>query len=399
MSTCPIAILNAVSSEGLDIFGEKYQLHADAKDSVGLVLRSSPVNLDEFPNLVAIARAGAGVNNIPVDEASERGICVFNTPGANANAVVELLFTMLGISLRNLHQGMDFCEGLADIAPEKLNAEVEARKKMFRGSEMSGKTLGVIGLGQIGVRAANMGIYHNMRVIGYDPYPVMDNIHDLLPEVELAKARRDLLAQADVVSLHVPLNKNTKGLVNQEVIDFMKEEALLFNYARGPIVDEDVVLKALEQGRIAGHISDFPSVKLIGHDKVLLTPHLGASTAESEENCACMAVKELKGYLEYGNITHSVNFPNVESIPTVWVHTRLIVINKDTPGMIGLMSNILGKHGINIMSYTNKSNGTLGYNIIDTASAVSPEVCKEIEAVDGVVRTRVISLKNGEESN
>lgn len=397
MTTCPIAVVNAVASEGLELFGEKYQLYADPKEALGLVLRSSPVDLDEFPNLAAIARAGAGVNNISVDEASERGICVFNTPGANANAVVELLFTMLGISLRNVQQGMAFCDGLEGDDEEKLNAEVEARKKGFKGLEMSGKTLGVIGLGQIGVRVANMGIHHNMRVIGYDPYPVMDNIHDLLPDVELAKARRDLLAQADFVSLHVPLNKNTKGLVNQEFIDFMKEDALLFNYARGPVVDEDEVLEALESGRIAGHISDFPSPKLINHEKVLLTPHLGASTAESEENCACMAVKELKGYLEYGNITHSVNFPNVESIPTVQVHTRLIVINKDTPGMIGLMSNILGRHGINIMSYTNKSNGTMGYNIIDTATAVSPEVCKEIEAVEGVVRTRVIPLKSGVE--
>ncbi|MCI5218254.1 MAG: 3-phosphoglycerate dehydrogenase [Candidatus Electrothrix sp. LOE2] len=393
---CPIAVLNTVASEGLDLFGENYQLYADPKDALGLVVRSSPVDLDAFPNLAAIARAGAGVNNIPADDASERGICVFNTPGANANAVVELLFTMLGISLRNVDQGMAFCAGLQGDDEEKLNAEIEARKKSFKGLEMSGKTLGVIGLGQIGVRAANMGIHHNMRVIGYDPYPVMDNIHGLLPDVELAKARRDLLAQSDFVSLHVPLNKNTRGLVNQEFIDFMKEDALLFNYARGPVVDEDAVLKALDSGRIAGHISDFPSPRLINHEKVLLTPHLGASTAESEENCACMAVKELKGYLEYGNITHSVNFPNVESIPTVWVHTRLIVINKDTPGMIGLMSNILGRHGINIMSYTNKSNGTVGYNIIDTATAVSPEVCREIEAVDGVIRTRVIPLKDSE---
>ncbi|MCI5208644.1 MAG: 3-phosphoglycerate dehydrogenase [Candidatus Electrothrix sp. ATG2] len=397
MCACPIAVMNAVAPEGLELFGEKYQLHADKKEASGLVVRSSPVDLDKFSNLVAIARAGAGVNNIPVDEASERGICVFNTPGANANAVVELVFTMLGISLRNVQQGMTFCEGLVGEDKDALNAEVEARKKGFKGTEMSGKTLGVIGLGQIGVRVANMGIHHNMRVIGYDPYPVMDNIHGLLPDVELAKARRDLLAQADFVALHVPLNKNTKGLVNQEFIAFMKEDALLFNYARGPVVDEDVVLKALDSGRIAGHISDFPSPQLINHEKVLLTPHLGASAAESEENCACMAVKELKGYLEYGNITHSVNFPNVESIPTVWVHTRLIVINKDTPGMIGLMSNILGKHGINIMSYTNKSNGTLGYNIIDTEIAVSPEVCQEIEAVEGVIRTRVIPLKNSSE--
>ncbi|CAK8715651.1 D-3-phosphoglycerate dehydrogenase [Candidatus Electrothrix laxa] len=398
MTTYPIAIMNTVAQEGIDFFGVKYQLDADAKDALGLVLRSSPVDLDAFPHLVVIARAGAGVNNIPVDKASERGICVFNTPGANANAVVELLFTMLGISLRNVDQGMTFCQGLEGDDEEKLNAEVEARKKGFKGIEMSGKTLGVIGLGQIGVRVANMGIHHNMRVIGYDPYPVMENIHDLLPDVKLAKARRDLLAQADFVSLHVPLNKNTKGLVNEEFIDFMKEDALLFNYARGPVVEEDAVLQALDAGKIAGHVSDFPSPKLIGHEKILLTPHLGASTAESEENCACMAVKELKGYLEYGNITHSVNFPNVESIPTVWVHSRLIVINKDTPGMIGLVSNILGQHAINIMSYTNKSNGAMGYNIIDTATAVSPEVCKEIEAVEGVIRTRVIPLKDGSDT-
>ncbi|MCI5223453.1 MAG: 3-phosphoglycerate dehydrogenase, partial [Candidatus Electrothrix sp. AR4] len=312
----------------------------------------------------------------------------------NANALFELIFTMLGISLRNLHQGMDFCEGLSGLAGDTLNAEVEARKKMFKGMEMAGKTLGIIGLGQIGVRVANMGIHHNMRVIGYDPYPVMDNIHGLLPDVELAKARRDLLAQADFVSLHVPLNKNTQGLVSNEFIDFMRKDALLFNYARGPVVDEAILLQALDAGRIAGHVSDFPSAKLIGHEKVLLTPHLGASTAESEENCACMAVKELKSYLEYGNITHSVNFPNVESIPTVWVHSRLIVINNDQPGMIGLVSNILGQHGINIMSYTNKSNGTLGYNIIDTEGPVSLEIQKELQAVDGVIRTRVIPLKH-----
>ncbi|MCI5131057.1 MAG: 3-phosphoglycerate dehydrogenase [Candidatus Electrothrix sp. EH2] len=398
MKNWPIAVLNAVAPEGLDIFGENYHLYSDPKNALGLVVRSSPVDLDAYPNIVAIARAGAGVNNIPVDAASERGICVFNTPGANANAVVELLFTMLGISLRNVQHGMAFCKGLKGDDEEKLNAEVETRKKVFKGMEMCGKTLGVIGLGQIGVRVANMGIHHNMRVIGYDPYPVMDNIHDLLPDVELAKARRELLAQSDVVSLHVPLNKNTKALVDQEFLAYMKKEALLFNYARGPVVDEDAVIRALDSGRIAGHVSDFPSPALLGHEKVVLTPHLGASTTESEENCACMAVKEMKSYLEYGNITHSVNFPNVESIPTVWVHTRLIVINKDTPGMIGLMSNILGSYGINIMSYSNKSNGTMGYNIIDTESAVPPEVRREIEAVDGVIRTRVISLKNGGES-
>lgn len=393
METYRIKKMNAIASEGLELFGERYQLDENEKNPQALVVRSSPVDIQKFPELLAIARAGAGVNNIPVNEASEKGICVFNTPGANANAVVELVFTMIGTWLRNVDKGISFCEGLTGLNSSKLNEEVEARKKMFKGEEMSGKILGVIGLGQIGVRLANMGVYHDMRVLGFDPFPVMDNIHGLSSEVELAKSRRDVLAQADYVSVHVPLNQKTTGLVGEEFIETMKDGALLLNYARGPVVDEDAVLAGIESGKISGHISDFPSEKLIGHDKILLTPHLGASTSESEENCACMAVKELKGYLEYGTITHSVNFPNVESVPTVWVHTRLIMINHDKPGMIGLATNILGKHDINIMSYTNKSNGTIGYNIIDCEGPVPPEVLKEIEACDGVIRTRIIALK------
>jgi D-3-phosphoglycerate dehydrogenase len=393
METFRIKKMNAIASEGLELFGERYQLDENEKNPQGLVVRSSPVTLDGFPELLAIARAGAGVNNIPMDEASDKGICVFNTPGANANAVVELVFTMLGIWVRNVHQGVSFCQGLSGSDSAKLNEEVEARKKMFKGVEMSGKTLGVIGLGQIGVRVANMGVHHKMRVLGFDPFPVMDNIHGLLPDVELAKSRREVLTQSDYVSVHVPLNKNTTGLISTEFLDTMKDGALLFNYARGPVADEDAILAAIESGKICGHVSDFPSEKLIGNDKILLTPHLGASTSESEENCACMAVKELKSYLEYGNITHSVNFPNVENIPTVWVHSRLIMINHDRPGMIGLVTNILGKHGINIMSYTNESNGTIGYNIIDCEGPVPAEVQREIEANEGVIRTRVIAFK------
>ena len=393
METYRIKKMNAIAREGLELFGERYLLDENEENPQGLVVRSSPVELAGFPELLAIARAGAGVNNIPVDEASDKGICVFNTPGANANAVVELIFTMLGIWLRNVHYGVSFCQGLTGLDGAKLNEEVEARKKMFKGEELAGKTLGIIGLGQIGVRAANMGVHHNMRVLGFDPFPVMDNIHGLSPEVELAKSRREVLEQADYVSVHVPLNKKTTGLISTEFLETMKDGALLFNYARGPVVDEDAVLAAVESGKICGHISDFPSEKLIGHEKILLTPHLGASTSESEENCACMAVKELKGYLEYGNITHSVNFPNVENIPTVWVHSRLIMINHDKPGMIALVTNILGKYDINIMSYTNVSNGTIGYNIIDCEGPVPPEVQKEIGANDGVIRTRVIAFK------
>ncbi len=393
MARFRIKTMNAIAPEGLALFNGNYLVDPEEEDPHGLVVRSSPVELDRFPALLAVARAGAGVNNIPVEEATERGICVFNTPGANANAVVELVFTMLGIWLRNVYQGITFCQGLKGLSGERLDREVEEQKKQFKGVEMAGKTLGVIGLGKIGVRVANTGVHHSMRVLGFDPFPVMANIHQLSPKVELARSRKEVLAQADYVSVHVPLNRNTTGLVSTEFLEAMKEGAVLINYSRGPIVDEEAVLAALASGRLGGHITDFPSARLIGHDRVLISPHLGASTTESEENCAVMAVRELKNYLEYGNVSHSVNFPNVENIPTVWVHTRLVMINRDEPGMIGLVTNILGRHKINIMSYTNESNGTIGYNIIDCEGPVSEEVCREIEDNDGVIRTRVIAFK------
>ncbi len=394
MEPFKIKTMNAIAPEGLQLFTERYAVDPDEANPEGLVVRSSKVDINQFPGLIAVARAGAGVNNIPVEEASEKGICVFNTPGANANAVVELVYTTLGIWLRNVEKSISFCKDLtSNIGDDEINRQVEAQKKMFKGEEMAGKTLGVVGLGKIGVGVANAGLYHNMRVIGFDPFPAMDNIHGLSSQVELARSRREVLSQADFVSVHIPLNKNTEGYVTEkEFLEFLKDGAILINYARGPIVDEEAVLAALASGKLKGHISDFPSEKFIGHDKILLTPHLGASTSESEENCATMAVKELKSYLEFGNIVHSVNFPNVEIIPTVDVHTRLTVVNRDQPGMIALVSNILGGQGINIMNYTNKSNGTIGYNVIDCAGPVSTEVRKEIEQQEGVLGTRIIPL-------
>ncbi len=392
MNTYRIKIMNNIASEGLALITKKYSVREEENDPHGIVVRSSKVDLGQFPQLIAVARAGAGVNNIPVDLASEKGICVFNTPGANANAVVELVYTMLGTWLRHTLQGIMFSQSLSGLQGADLNTAVENHKKQFSGVEMAGKTLGIIGLGKIGVRVANTGVYHNMRVIGFDPYPVMENIHDLSPEVELTHSRAEMLAQADFVSLHVPLNKGTEGLVSSDFFASMKPGSLLLNFARGPIVDDDALLLALNSGGLEGYLTDFPSEKVIGHEKILISPHLGASTSESEENCARMAVRELKGYLEYGNITHSVNFPNVESTPTVKVNTRLIMINRDEPGMIGLVSNILGRHKINIMSYDNKSNGIIGYNIIDCATPVPEEVQNEINKKDGVIRTRIIRL-------
>ncbi len=393
MKPFKIKTINAIAPEGLTLFTEHYAVSAAEENPDGILVRSSKVDLNAYPQLLAVARAGAGVNNIPVDEASEKGICVFNTPGANANAVVELVYTSLGIWLRNVEKSIDFCKGLSGMNDEEINKEVEARKKKFKGEEMAGKTMAVIGLGKIGVGVANAGLHHGMRVLGFDPFPALDNIHHLDPSVTLARSRKEALSQADFISVHIPLNKNTRGYVTEkDFLEFIKDGALLVNYARGPVVDEDAVLASLASGKLRGHISDFPSVKFLDHEKILVTPHLGASTSESEENCATMAVRELKNFLEYGNIVHSVNFPNVETIPTVEVHTRLTVINRDQPGMIGLISNILGSEKINIMNYTNKSNGSLGYNIIDCAGPVSEAVTEKITQQDGVLRVRVIPL-------
>ncbi|PIE58711.1 MAG: 3-phosphoglycerate dehydrogenase [Desulfobulbus propionicus] len=391
-----IKTINAIAREGLQLFTSRYTVDPEEANPHGIVVRSTKVDLASYPDLLAIARAGAGVNNIPVEEASEKGICVFNTPGANANAVVELVYTTLGIWLRNVERSISFCRTLNNLADDDaVNREVEAQKKMFKGEEMAGKTMAVIGLGKIGVGVANAGLHHNMKVIGFDPFPAMDNIHHLSAEVILARSRREALENADFISVHIPLNKNTRGYVTQkDFLEFAKDGALLINYARGPIVDEDAVLAALASGKLRGHISDFPSTRFMGHDKIIVTPHLGASTSESEENCSTMAVKELRAYLEMGNIVQSVNFPNIETIPTVDVHTRITVINRDQPGVIALVSNILSNHGINIMNYTNKSNGTLGYNIIDCSSPVSPEIKGEICKQEGVLQTRIICFQH-----
>ncbi len=392
MTTYRLLKKNVIAREGLDLLGKQFSISDDEADPQGILVRSARVNTDNFPSLLAVSRAGAGVNNISVDKATQRGICVFNTPGANANAVVDLVFPMIGVWQRNIYSGIRFCESLRDIDVDEVDGEVERRKSAFRGMEIAGKTLAVVGLGQIGVRLANGGIHRYMKVKGFDPKPVLANIHMLLPEVEVVHTLDEAIGKADIVSLHVPLIDRTRNLVSSEFLARMKKGALLVNYARGPIVNEEAVLSALDSGRLRGYIADFPSKLLIGHEKVLLTPHLGASTSESEENCAMMAVREIANYLCYGNITNSVNFPNVEMIPSDSVRTRLIVINRDVPGMIAFITNVLGDHQINIDSYKNESNGTIGYNIIDMGSDVSEDIVKQIEDNDDVIRTRIITF-------
>jgi D-3-phosphoglycerate dehydrogenase / 2-oxoglutarate reductase len=393
MSKYRIKKMNAIAEEGLSLFTDRFQVSEDDQDPHGILVRSSPVDVDLFPSLFAVARAGAGVNNINVARATDKGICVFNTPGANANAVVDLVFPMLGVWKRNIYRGVKFCQSLKDLNPEEVSGVVEQRKSAFRGEEIAGKSLAVIGLGQIGMRLANGGIHRNMVVMGYDPAPAVENIHKLLPDVKICSSLKDAVGNADVVSLHLPLTERTRNIVNSEFIEKIKPGAVLVNYSREQIVDEEAVLEALNNGHLEAYLTDFPTSENIGNDKVLTTPHLGASTSESEENCARMAVKELSAYLEYGNVVHSVNFPNIESTPTDDVHTRLIVINRDVPGMIAFVSNVFGKYGVNITGYLNQSNGTVGYNIIDVESPIPEELVSEIESNQDVIRTREIIFK------
>ena len=389
-----IKTINRIAEEGLALFGPGFQVGPDEVNPHGIVVRSSQVDTDDYPDLLAVARAGAGVNNITVDKATANGICVFNTPGANANAVAELLFAMLGIMMRHIHQGVEFCKELAGLDDAAISAAVEARKSAFRGVELAGKTLGVIGVGKIGVMVANGGVQRQMNVLAFDPFPALENIHALSYDVKLARNFSSVLQQSDIVTIHVPLNKKTQGLVNSDFIAGMRPGATLINFARGEIVEDEAVLEALDAGKLDGYITDFPNHKNLVHPRTLTSPHLGASTEESEDNCACLAVSELKDYLEYGTISRSVNFPTVESIPSGSCQARLIMINRDIPGMIGFASNIIGTNGINIASYMNESNGLIGYNIIDVESVVPHDVIAQIEAHPDVIRTRIISCHN-----
>lgn len=393
MKKYKIKVMNAIAREGLDMLGEEYEVSADETAPDGILVRSSTVDTDDYPGLLAVARAGSGVNNISVEKATEKGICVFNTPGANANAVVDLVFPMIGVWMRNIYEGISFCQSLVGGDPSRVNQQVESKKAVFKGVEIAGRNLAVVGLGKIGVRLANGGIHRHMNVKGFDPRPTLENIHLLLPEVKITRTLAQTLADADVVSLHLPLGPNTEGMVDEEFLAMMKNDAILVNYARGPIVNEKAVLDALDAGRLQGYITDFPTSGSIGHPKVLTTPHLGASTSESEEKCATMAVSELSNFLEYGNIGYSVNFPNLESTPSAKVHTRLIMINRDVPGMIAFASNVISRFNINIASYINESNGTVGYNIIDLESPVTAELVAEIEKNQDVIRTRLILFK------
>ncbi|MFW5814611.1 MAG: phosphoglycerate dehydrogenase [Spirochaetota bacterium] len=383
-----IRTMNKIAQRGIALLpSDRFTVSDDVQEPDAILVRSAKLHDEEFaPNMKAIARAGAGVNNIPIDRCSERGIVVFNTPGANANSVKELVIAGLLLSSRGIHEGLSWVSENA--SESDLASLVEKEKKRFAGTEIMGKTLGVVGLGAIGVMVSNAATALGMRVIGFDPFISVDSAWGLSRAVERARSLEQLLAQADYVTIHVPLNDNTKGMIGANEIVAMKEGARLLNFARGGLVDEDELAKALEGGKVARYVTDFPGEAIAGVPGVLGVPHLGASTEEAEENCAIMAARQLRDYLERGTITNSVNFPECQLDATD--NQRVLVANRNIPNMVGQITTILANHSINILDLLNRHRGDLAYNIIDIDGNISQDAVDQLQAIEGVIFVRTI---------
>lgn len=384
-----VKTLNNISQKGLDLFGKDYEVSDAVESPEAILVRSAQVDTDSFDGLLAVARAGAGVNNITIDKASAKGICVFNTPGANANAVAELVMTVLGMAVRHVGEAAAWVKSLDPNDPA-LDKTIEKGKKMFSGTELAGKTLGVIGLGKIGVLVSNYARWKNMKVVAYDPYPSAANMHKLSNVVTVVKTLDEVIACADYLTVHVPFIKGvTENMLNAKNLSAFKG-SLILNFARGGIVEMDAIYKMLEEGRLEGYLTDFADSRSLQTPKISIFPHLGASTEEAEDNCAVMAVEELKNYLEFGVVRNSVNFPPLDSFPHAEVKSRVVVINQDVPNMIAEITKVFGAANINIASFSNKSNGKIGYNLIDVEATVDDSIIDELKKLDKVIRVRVI---------
>lgn len=386
-----IKTYNAIAPIGLERFpADLYSVGAEVDTADAVLLRSHKLGVDELSSgLRAIARAGAGTNNVPVAQCSERGIVVFNTPGANANSVKELVLTGLLLASRDVFGGINYVRSLASVQDEgELNKLVEAEKKRFKGRELVGKTLGVVGLGAIGSMVARAALDLGMNVVGYDPALSVDAAWRIPAEVERMQNLPSLFAKADYVTLHVPLLPATEGLINEESLRAFKPGSVLLNFARQPIVDATALAAALESGQVARYVADFPVPGLLEHDRVLLTPHLGASTEEAEENCAVMAADQLRRFLESGSIVNSVNFPAVVS--EAYEGYRLAVSNENVPGMLGQMTAVLAERNINVVDLVNKSRDGIAYNLIDLSEAPDQGLIDAIAQIESVINVRVI---------
>jgi D-3-phosphoglycerate dehydrogenase / 2-oxoglutarate reductase len=385
-----ILTLNRLSPRGLErLPPERYQVGADVAQPHAILVRSADMHGHAIaPGLWAVGRAGTGVNNIPVAQLSARGIPVFNAPGANANAVKELVLAGLLLAARNLAPAWLFTRSLSG-DDEAIEAAVEGGKKSFVGFELPGRTLGVVGLGAVGVEVANSALALGMKVLGYDPQITVQRAWQLSASVGQALSLEDLLARCDAVSVHVPLNDDTRHLLNSERLALMKSEATVLNFARAAIVDEQAVVAALDAARLHAYVCDFPSRTIKDHPKIVTLPHLGASTGEAEENCAIMIAEQLRDFLENGNIRNSVNYPEAV-LPRVPNTTRLAIANRNVPNMVGQISTCLASQGINIADLLNKSRGEYAYTLIDADGEVSAELLAYIGAIDGVLSARIV---------
>ena len=386
--TYKFACLNSISPIGLKNFTNKYEQVSDPAEANGLLVRSASLHDMEFSeNLYAIARAGAGVNNIPLQKCAEKGIVVFNTPGANANGVKELVFAGMLLASRDIVEGVDWVR--ANKAKEDIAKIAEKEKKKFAGTELQGKKLGIIGLGAIGVRVANAAVSLGMDVYGYDPYVSVDSAWHLSRKITHVLNVDDIYKDCDFITIHVPLLDSTKHMIGKEAISKMKKGVILVNMARDQLVDEEAVVASIESGKIRRYVSDFPNSTVAGKKGCITTPHLGASTAESEINCAKMAVDQLRDYLENGNIRNSVNYPNCE-MGVCTSGGRICIFHKNQPSMITQFTQILGAHGVNIAGMANKSKKEVAYTLIDFDDPSDKELVNKLAAVKDVYRVRVI---------
>ena len=380
--------LNPIAGVGLEKFSDQYVKTDVMGEADGILVRSAAMHDMELPdNLLAIARAGAGVNNIPLEKCAEKGIVVFNTPGANANGVKELVIAGMLLAARDVVGGIEWVK--ENRSDENVGKTAEKAKKDFAGTEIEGKKLGIVGLGAIGVKVANVAKHLGMEVYGYDPYVSVDAAWNLSRDVKHVLNVEEIYTECDYITIHVPLMDSTKSMINKEAIDQMKDGVILLNFARDLLVDEKAVLEGIKSGKIRRYVSDFPNPVTAGKEGCIVIPHLGASTEESEDNCAVMAVKELKNYLENGNIINSVNYPNCD-MGICAQAGRVAIFHKNKANMITKFTACFGDNGINISDMTNKSKGEVAYTMLDIEAPASGEIIGKLQSIDGVFRVRVV---------
>jgi D-3-phosphoglycerate dehydrogenase / 2-oxoglutarate reductase len=385
-----ILTLNHIAARGLErLPRERYEVGPAVEDPDAILVRSADMHSIEIAgSVLAVARAGVGVNNIPVADLSHRGVPVFNAPGANANAVKELVLASLLLAARNICQAWAYTRTVSGDDAE-IDEVVERDKKKFVGFELPGRTLGVVGLGAVGVEVANSALALGMRVLGYDPQITVQRAWQLSASVEQALSLDDLFARADAVTVHVPLNDQTRGLVNESRVKLMKKSGVILNFSRAPIVDDRAVLAALDDGRLHAYVCDFPKNALKEHPKVVTLPHLGASTGEAEENCAVMAAETVRDFLENGNVRNSVNFPEAV-LPRTASTSRLAIANCNIPNMVGQISTCLASASLNIAELLNKSRGEYAYTLVDAEGSIAGELVQRIRGIEGVLSARVV---------